>query len=151
MVASVLTIPVHGAEGDTAIPVISETPKITPAETSVRELRVEGNKISYYYKGKMVRNKWKRYEGYKYYFGEDGYACIGGSKIGNKVYVFDENGHLLENQMGKMRIVLNKKYCIASDNGQSYTGRWTVIFYIKWKSAKGYKCIVEDAGNEFGF
>lgn len=52
MVASVLTIPVHGAEGDTAIPVISETPKITPAETPVRELRVEGNKISYYYKGK---------------------------------------------------------------------------------------------------
>lgn len=42
----------------------------------------------------MVRNKWKRYEGYKYYFGEDGYACIGGSKIGNKAYVFDENGHL---------------------------------------------------------
>lgn len=34
---------------------------------------------------------------------------------------------------------------------ESYTGRWTVIFYIKWKSAKGYKCIVEDAGNEFGF
>ena len=66
MVASVLTIPVHGAEGDTAIPVISETPKITPAETPVRELRVEGNKISYYYKGKMVRNKWKRYEGYKH-------------------------------------------------------------------------------------
>lgn len=52
MVASVLTIPVHGAEGDAAIPVISETPKITPAETSVRELRVKGNKISYYYKGK---------------------------------------------------------------------------------------------------
>ena len=70
MVASVLTIPVHGAEGDTTIPVISETPQITPAETPaetpVRELRVEGNKISYYYKGKMVRNKWKRYEGYKH-------------------------------------------------------------------------------------
>ena len=89
MVVSVLTIPVHGAEGDTAIPVISEIPQITPVETPVRELRVEGNKIFYYYKGKMVRNKWKRYEGYKYYFGEDGYACIGGSKIGNKAYVFD--------------------------------------------------------------
>ena len=101
MVVSVLTIPVHGAEGDTAIPVISEIPQITPVETPVRELRVEGNKIFYYYKGKMVRNKWKRYEGYKYYFGEDGYACIGGSKIGNKAYVFDENGHLLENQKGK--------------------------------------------------
>ena len=77
MVVSVLTIPVHGAEGDTAIPVISEIPQITPVETPVRELHVEGNKIFYYYKGKMVRNKWKRYEGYKYYFGEDGYACIG--------------------------------------------------------------------------
>lgn len=77
--------------GDTAIPVISEIPQITPVETPVRELRVEGNKIFYYYKGKMVRNKWKRYEGYKCYFGEDGYACIGGSKIGNKAYVFDEN------------------------------------------------------------
>ena len=71
MVVSVLTIPVHGAEGDTAIPVISEIPQITPVETPVRELRVEGNKIFYYYKGKMVRNKWKRYEGYKYYFGEE--------------------------------------------------------------------------------
>ena len=58
MVVSVLTISVHGAEGDTAIPVISEIPQITPVETPVRELRVEGNKIFYYYKGKMVRNKW---------------------------------------------------------------------------------------------
>ncbi len=137
MVASVLTIPVHGAEGDTAIPVISETPKITPAETPVRELRVEGNKISYYYKGKMVRNKWKRYEGYKHYFGEDGYACIGGSKIGNKVYVFDENGHLLENQMGKMRIVLNKKYCIASDNGQPKTGYFIYHNDLYYADSKG--------------
>ena len=137
MVASVLTIPVHGAEGDTAIPVISETPKITPAETPVRELRVEGNKISYYYKGKMVRNKWKRYEGYKHYFGEDGYACIGGSKIGNKVYVFDENGHLLENQMGKMRIVLNKKYYIASDNGQPKTGYFIYHNDLYYADSKG--------------
>lgn len=35
MVVSVLTIPVHGAEGDTAIPVISEIPQITPVETPV--------------------------------------------------------------------------------------------------------------------
>ena len=48
MVVSVLTIPVHGAEGDTAIPVISEIPQITPVETPVRELRVEGNKIFYF-------------------------------------------------------------------------------------------------------
>lgn len=137
MVVSVLTIPVHGAEGDTAIPVISEIPQITPVETPVRELRVEGNKIFYYYKGKMVRNKWKRYEGYKYYFGEDGYACIGGSKIGNKAYVFDENGHLLENQKGKMRTVLNKKYCIASDNGQPKTGYFIYHNDLYYADSKG--------------
>ena len=51
MVVSVLTIPVHGAEGDTAIPVISEIPQITPVETPVRELRVEGNKIFITIKG----------------------------------------------------------------------------------------------------
>ncbi|MGN8807218.1 MULTISPECIES: transglutaminase domain-containing protein [unclassified Blautia] len=137
MVVSVLTIPVHGAEGDTAIPVISEIPQITPVETPVRELRVEGNKIFYYYKGKMVRNKWKRYEGYKYYFGEDGYAYIGGSKIGNKAYVFDENGHLLENQKGKMRTVLNKKYCIASDNGQPKTGYFIYHNDLYYADSKG--------------
>ena len=47
MVVSVLTISVHGAEGDTAIPVISEIPQITPVETPVRELRVEGEWTSF--------------------------------------------------------------------------------------------------------
>ena len=52
MVVSVLTISVHGAEGDTAIPVISEIPQITPVETPVRELRVEGIKYFITIKGK---------------------------------------------------------------------------------------------------
>ena len=50
VVVSVLTIPVHGAEG------WNTRCQITPGKR---------HELS----GKMVRNKWKRYEGYKYYFG----------------------------------------------------------------------------------
>ena len=36
----------------------------------------------------MVKNKWKRYNGYKYYFGANGNAVRGGQRINNVVYDF---------------------------------------------------------------
>ena len=50
----------------------------------------------------MVKNKWKRYNGYKYYFGANGNAVRGGQRINNVVYVFDEKGRLFENKQNKI-------------------------------------------------
>lgn len=134
-----LTIPTYGAEVTvpTPTPVVSEVPQVTPTEKPEVELRVEGNKISYYYKGTQVKNKWKRYQGYKYYFGSDGYACIGGNKIGNKVYVFDESGHLIEKQIKKMVTVSGKKYYIISNDGQPKTGYFIYRNNLYYADSKG--------------
>lgn len=73
----------------------------------------------------MVKNKWKRYNGYKYYFGANGNAVRGGQRINNVVYVFDEKGRLFENKQNKI---------VKSDQYLSYKDRtrpcqhW--IFYL---------------------
>ena len=83
---------------------VTEQPGVspTPSPVPIRELVTKGNKIYYYYKGKMVKNKWKRYNGYKYYFGANGNAVRGGQRINNVVYVFDEKGRLFENKQNKI-------------------------------------------------
>ena len=92
---------VQAAEND--IPVTEQSGvSPTPSPVPIRELVTKGNKIYYYYKGKMVKNKWKRYNGYKYYFGANGNAVRGGQRINNVVYVFDEKGRLFENKQNKI-------------------------------------------------
>lgn len=134
-----MSVPVYVNEAfaATSVSTVSEMPQITPTTVPKVELRVKGNKISCYYKGKQVKNKWKTYQGYTYYFGPEGYACIGGSKIGNKVYVFDESGHLLKNQSKKMRTVAGRKYYIISDNGQPQTGYFIYHNNLYYADSKG--------------
>ena len=58
----VLAMPVfyvQAAESDISVTEQSEASP-TPSPVPIRELVIKGNKIYYYYKGKMVKNKWKR-------------------------------------------------------------------------------------------
>ena len=97
MAVAVLAMPVFGVQAaESDIPVTEQLGvSPTPSPVPIRELVTKGNKIYYYYKGKMVKNKWKRYNGYKYYFGANGNAVRGGQRINNVVYVFDEKGRLI--------------------------------------------------------
>ncbi|MFR7832718.1 MAG: hypothetical protein ACLU3F_16305 [Blautia wexlerae] len=76
MAVAVLAVPVFGVQAaENDIPVTEQSGvSPTPSPVPIRELVTKGNKIYYYYKGKMVKNKWKRYNGYKYYFGANGNA-----------------------------------------------------------------------------
>ena len=104
MAVAVLAMPVFGVQAaESDIPVTEQLGvSPTPSPVPIRELVTKGNKIYYYYKGKMVKNKWKRYNGYKYYFGANGNAVRGGQRINNVVYVFDEKGRLFENKQNKI-------------------------------------------------
>ena len=78
MAVAVLAVPVFGVQAaENDIPV-TEQSGVSPTSSPVpiRKLFTKGNKIYYYYKGKMVKNKWKRYNGYKYYFGANGYEVV---------------------------------------------------------------------------
>ena len=104
MAVAVLAMPVFGVQSAESDIPVTEQPGVspTPSPVPIRELVTKGNKIYYYYKGKMVKNKWKRYNGYKYYFGANGNAVRGGQRINNVVYVFDEKGRLFENKQNKI-------------------------------------------------
>ena len=68
MAVAVLAMPVFGVQAAESDIPVTEQPGVspTPSPVPIRELVTKGNKIYYYYKGKMVKNKWKRYNGYKY-------------------------------------------------------------------------------------
>ena len=77
MAVAVLAMPVFGVQAAESDIPVTEQPGVspTPSPVPIRELVTKGNKIYYYYKGKMVKNKWKRYNGYKYYFGANEMLC----------------------------------------------------------------------------
>ena len=54
----------------TATPIPTETP-VTPVIPE-KELRVNGNKLSFYVKGSMLKDSWQNYNGFRYYFGSNG-------------------------------------------------------------------------------
>lgn len=70
----------------------------------------------------MVKNKWKRYNGYKYYFGANGNAVRGGQRINNVVYVFDEKGRLFENKQNKIVKSGSNIYHIRTEHGRASIG-----------------------------
>lgn len=112
--------------------IIDETPSVTvtPTPTQMppqpvipeKELRVNGNKISFYIHGKALKNSWQNYKGFRYYFSANGHAYKGTHRINNKIYIFDENGHLLRNQKNKMVTVSGQKYYMISKSGNPATG-----------------------------
>lgn len=65
MAVAVLAMPVFGVQAAESDIPVTEQPGVspTPSPVPIRELVTKGNKIYYYYKGKMVKNKWKRYNG----------------------------------------------------------------------------------------
>lgn len=141
--AFLVSVPVSVSAQD----ITGETPTITmtpaPTETPVepvvpeKELRINGNNIYFYVHGKLVKNKWQVYKGAKYYFGSNGKAYKGTQKINNKIYVFDENGHLLQNQKNKMVTVLGRKYYIISKYGHPATGYFIYKNNLYYADSKG--------------
>ena len=109
----------------------------SPTVVPVRQLVTEGNKIYYYYKGKMVKNSWKRYNGYKYYFGSTGNAVRGGQRINNKVYVFDEKGRLFENKENKIVKSGNNSYHIRNKYGCPTIGYFIYKNNLYYANSKG--------------
>lgn len=124
MAVAVLAMPVFGVQAAESDIPVTEQPGVspTPSPVPIRELVTKGNKIYYYYKGKMVKNKWKRYNGYKYYFGANGNAVRGGQRINNVVYVFDEKGRLFENKQNKIVKSGSNIYHIRTKHGRASIG-----------------------------
>ena len=87
----------------------------------------------------MLKDSWQNYNGFRYYFGSNGYAYKGTHRIGEKIYVFNENGHLLRNQKNKMVTVSGQKYYIISKSGNPATG------YFIYKNNLYYADSKEDA------
>ena len=110
---------------------------VTYSATATRNLVVKGNKIFYYYNGKMLKNCWKRYNGYKYYFGPNGYALRGGSIVNNVAYLFDEKGRLVENKAKCMVTVASKRYYLTDKNGRVATGYFIYKSNLYYADAKG--------------
>ena len=121
MAVAVLAMPVFGVQAAESDIPVTEQPGVspTPSPVPIRELVTKGNKIYYYYKGKMVKNKWKRYNGYKYYFGANGNAVRGGQRINKVVYVFDEKGRLFENKQNKIVKSGSNIYHIRTEHGRA--------------------------------
>lgn len=135
----VLAMPVfyvQAAESDISVTEQSEASP-TPSPVPIRELVIKGNKIYYYYKGKMVKNKWKRYNGYKYYFGANGNAVRGGQRINNVVYVFDEKGRLFENKQNKIVKSGSNIYHIRTEHGRASIGYFIYKNNLYYADPKG--------------
>ena len=139
MAVAVLAVPVFGVQAaENDIPV-TEQSGVSPTSSPVpiRELVTKGNKIYYYYKGKMVKNKWKRYNGYKYYFGANGNAVRGGQRINNVVYVFDEKGRLFENKQNKIVKSGSNIYHIRTEHGRASIGYFIYKNNLYYADPKG--------------
>lgn len=139
MAVAVLAVPVFGVQAtENDIPVTEQSGvSPTPSPVPIRELVTKGNKIYYYYKGKMVKNKWKRYNGYKYYFGANGNAVRGGQRINNVVYVFDEKGRLFENKQNKIVKSGSNIYHIRTEHGRASIGYFIYKNNLYYADPKG--------------
>ena len=139
MAVAVLAMPVFGVQAAESDIPVTEQPGVspTPSPVPIRELVTKGNKIYYYYKGKMVKNKWKRYNGYKYYFGANGNAVRGGQRINNVVYVFDEKGRLFENKQNKIVKSGSNIYHIRTEHGRASIGYFIYKNNLYYADPKG--------------
>lgn len=107
-------------------------PECVSAKSSESGLVKEGKSYVYYVRGERLKDAWKTIKDkktgkkYKYYFGENGKAIVSGSvRLGDKVYVFDRKGRLI--QKGKnVMVTLNGKTYYVDKNGQAVTG-WLKI------------------------
>ncbi|HCT92052.1 MAG TPA: hypothetical protein DF613_11845 [Lachnospiraceae bacterium] len=100
----------------------------------------ENGSYRYYQDGQALKNQWKRLEENKrkYYFGEDGAAVVGSHKIGDKYYVFNARGQLLEPSKTKFVTANNRTYYVNS-KGNPVSG-WQIVkgelYYITKKGLK---------------
>lgn len=129
----------QNTSAQTSQAIVTPTPSAVPSEPTISPngLQINGSKISFYKNGKMLKNSWLNYKEARYYFNENGYACRGTQRINNKVYVFDENGHLLKNHKNKMVTVFGKRFYIASNSGNPATGYFIYRNNLYYADSKG--------------
>lgn len=137
LMMGILTVPVFQVQATENDVLVTEQPSPTPSAVPIRELVTKGNKIYYYYKGKMVKNTWKRYNGYKYYFGANGNAVRGGQRINNVVYVFDEKGRLFEKKENRIVKSGSNRYHISTKHGRATIGYFIYKNNLYYADPKG--------------
>ena len=146
-----LTLPVQ-AKAETEVPEIDSSygNDLALPAGATRKLVVKGNKISYYYNGKMVKNCWKRYQGYKYYFDpETGAALSGLQKLGANYYYFDVAGRMQTGwvRVGSRTCYFKKSTGVRRSGWFKYRGKY---YYLNPKTgAKMKKRWVVYKGNYY--
>lgn len=138
MVAAIMLLGLPAqVKAEIEIPELEDFSSVNTASAATQQLVVKGNKISYYYNGKAVKNCWKRYKGYKYYFGDKGYALRGGAIINKTAYVFDEKGRLIENKANRIVTVASKRYYVKDKNGRVATRYFIYKNNLYYADGKG--------------
>lgn len=66
--------------------------------------------------GRYVKNRFKEYKGYTYYFDKNGYVCTGWTEIGKYTYYFDSSGAMVTETW------VNNRYLVK--NGRMARSRW---------------------------
>ena len=73
---------------------------------------------------------------------KDEHIYQGGCKINGKVYVFDEQGHILKNKKNKMVTVLGDKYYITNKKGNPATGYFVYRNNLYYADKTG-RCVTD--------
>ncbi|MCD8015835.1 MAG: hypothetical protein LUG99_22295 [Lachnospiraceae bacterium] len=117
---------------------------------TVKKGLVQEGSHYYYYKndGTMLKNKWKTIGSYRYYFKDNGRAAIGGYKIGDYVYVFDGEGHLLTGKKSRF-VTVNGSVYYVNKKGRASTGWFIVNKHLYRANAKGKQVTTEKDGITF--
>ena len=81
---------------------------------------------------------------------KDEHIYQGGCKINGKVYVFDEQGHILKNKKNKLVTVLGDKYYITNKKGNPATGYFVYRNNLYYADSKG-RCYIDRTKGRFYF
>lgn len=128
-------MPVNASQLPTAQTIYTES--ATSTMKVKNGLVIEGNKITYWVKGRQVKNCWKKWKGHRYYFKDNGYAAKGGIRINDRTYVLDENGRQITDKTNRMVKVKDNLYYITSQYGRAATGYFVYKNNLYYADAKG--------------
>lgn len=120
------------------------TKKTTAASmTSTKKLKGLVKQKGYYYyywKGKTLKNRWKKISGRWYYFDKAGRALTGSVKINGIRYIFSEKGRLIKPSKNRNVLINGVTYCVRQGGGAK---RGWVIVRNKLYYSKGTGAIVK--------
>ncbi|MCC8068134.1 MAG: hypothetical protein LIO94_13710 [Clostridiales bacterium] len=153
---SLLFLLIIGIPNRTTVSVYAAASETSSEETTATEQNkvkkglVKKGKHYYFYKadGSLLKSKWKTIGDYRYYFKDNGRAAVGGYKIGDTVYVFDEEGHLLTGKKSRF-VTVNGYVYYVNKKGQASTGWFVVNNRLYRANAKGRRLTTEKDGITF--